>query len=34
VEAVIKDGNEGTMRESREPFYSEYVGAEYIFKNP
>jgi hypothetical protein len=34
VEAVIKDGNEGTMRESREPFYSEYIGVEYIFKNP
>lgn len=34
VEAVIKDGNEGTARENREPFYSEYVGVEYIFKNP
>jgi Papain family cysteine protease len=34
VEAVIKDGNEGTSRENREPFYSEYIGVEYIFKNP
>jgi hypothetical protein len=34
VEAVIKDGNEGTARENREPFYSEYIDAEYIFKNP
>jgi hypothetical protein len=34
VEAVIKDGNEGTSRESREPFYSETVEVGYIFKNP
>ncbi len=34
VEAVIKDGNEGTSRENREPFYSEYISVEYIFKNP
>jgi Papain family cysteine protease len=34
VEGVIKDGNEGTARENREPFYSEYIDTEYIFKNP
>jgi hypothetical protein len=34
VEAVIKDGNEGTSREQREPFYAETVEVGYIFKNP
>jgi Papain family cysteine protease len=34
VEAVIKDGNEGTSQENREPFYSEYIDVDYVFKNP
>jgi hypothetical protein len=34
VEAVIKDGNEGTAQEKRDRFYSELVEVGYIFKNP
>jgi hypothetical protein len=34
VEAVVKDGNEGTSQEKRERFYAELVDVDYIFKNP
>jgi Papain family cysteine protease len=33
VEAVIKDGNEGTSQEKRERFYSELVEVEFTFTN-
>lgn len=33
VEAVIKNGEEGTAREKREPFYSETIDVDYVFMN-